>query len=182
MGKDYPVNNPNMLNSLTSYKLNELIRDTKMDVKVKAYRDTLLEYVSRMRNKSIILSYHNAIIRHAPVDIQDVVGAFDLLGKCYVNLKYWLFENITLKKEYTEKDSRIYSLIRARLRKSPIKECTISDLRDAIEEQRDLNMTGNYIYHKINSVVRQHSDIFERDNKKKVIRLKIMQLPQSVKN
>ena len=170
IGRDYPVNNPDLLNALTSHKLNELMRDTRMDVKVKVYRDTLLEYISRMRNKSIILSYQNAIIRKAPLDVEDVVNAFDMLSKCYVNLKYWLFENINLEKKYTEKESRIYALIKAKIKKSPSKECSLQELKDAIEEQRDLNLSGNYVYNKINQVIRHHDDIFERD--KKIVRFK----------
>lgn len=169
--KPYPQTDSDILNSLVNTKLKEIMEDIKRDVKVKQYRDVLIEYVGRMKNKAIALSYHNAIIRRQPVDIQDIVGAFELLKLCYNNYKFWLFENMMLRKEVTEKEYKLYFLIKKMLNESINNEIKVIDVKKAIENRKDLNLSGHYIYSKIREVVETYNNEFEKLNKN-IIKLK----------
>jgi len=168
IGQPYPIKNPDLLNALMKKKLDELLEDVKKDVQVKNFQDVLVEYVGRLKNKAIALSYHNATIRKEPVDVQDVLGAFNLIKLSFNNFKYWLFENIEIKKGLTEKDTKLFYLIKSEIKRNH-GEVTLKDLKKTIEARKDLQLSGTYIYRKVKDMIEMYNDDFVKTKNNTII-------------
>lgn len=169
IGKEYPTINPQILNKLVDMKLEEISIDIQSDVKLQQYQEILSEYNSRLRNKLVSLSYHNAITRKNKLEVQDVLQAFDLLkNDCYTNLKYWLIENVVIDKKITERDREIYRVVKRILENSPNNICTVSELRTSIEQNERINIGGTYIYKKLQQLIDTRGDTFIKVDKRHI--------------
>ena len=107
----YPQKNPKKLNSYLEERIFSLQREVQKDIKIPEIKTILFEYINRIRDKIIKLAYHNAIIRQKPIDLQDLEGAFDLISKCFNNLKFWTLDNYISNKKFIGIDSKIYENI-----------------------------------------------------------------------